>query len=57
MILGGDSDTAGAIHGALRVFFYDFEAIPEEWVERMQRPDCIDQVTTEFAKQVPKSTL
>lgn len=41
---GGDSDTVGAVYGALAGAFYGFESIPREWVKGMQNKTMIEQV-------------
>jgi ADP-ribosyl-[dinitrogen reductase] hydrolase len=40
--LGGDTDTAGAILGALAGAFYGVEAIPERWLDGLQNREGID---------------
>jgi len=41
---GGDSDTAGAVYGALAGAFYGFESIPSEWVNGMQNKSLITDI-------------
>lgn len=48
--LGGDSDTAGSVYGALAGAFYGFEALPAEWVEGMQKKDLIGGIAEGMAK-------
>ena len=50
--LGGNSDTAGAIYGALAGVFYGYEAIPKKWVEEIQNAALIQEVTDAFAQLV-----
>ncbi|KAJ5633399.1 ADP-ribosylation/Crystallin J1 [Penicillium lividum] len=52
---GGDSDTAGAVYGALAGVFYGFEAIPEKWVQQMQNADLIREIAEKFAARVIKN--
>lgn len=42
--LGGDSDTAGAVYGALAGAFYGFESIPSQWVEGMKNWKLIQEI-------------
>ncbi|MHC1582370.1 MAG: ADP-ribosylglycohydrolase family protein [Candidatus Syntropharchaeia archaeon] len=39
--LGGDTDTIGAMTGAIAGAFYGFESIPERWRERVEGKDYI----------------
>jgi hypothetical protein len=39
--LGGDTDTTGAVTGALAAIYYGYEAIPQKWVDRLARKDDI----------------
>ncbi|KIX02345.1 uncharacterized protein Z518_08286 [Rhinocladiella mackenziei CBS 650.93] len=40
--LGDDADTVGAIYGGIAGAFYGSEAIPERWLEEMQRLDLLN---------------
>lgn len=40
--LGGDTDTTGAILGALAGAHYGIDAIPERWLSRLQNREAID---------------
>lgn len=51
--LGGDADTAGAVYGGLAGVFYGVEAIPEKWVNGMQKPELIREISGKFADMVP----
>ncbi|RJE23302.1 ADP-ribosylglycohydrolase [Aspergillus sclerotialis] len=42
--LGGDSDTAGAVYGALAGAFYGFASIPSQWVEGMKNFKLIQEI-------------
>lgn len=50
--LGGDSDTAGAIYGALAGVFYGVDAIPQRWVDGMQNYEEIFEIAREFSDMV-----
>ncbi|KAJ5241685.1 uncharacterized protein N7469_000012 [Penicillium citrinum] len=52
--LGGDSDTAGAIYGALAGVFYGADAIPRWWVDDMQNKREIFEIARRFADLVMK---
>jgi ADP-ribosylglycohydrolase len=54
--LGGDSDTAGAVHGALAGAFLGFDAIPTEWVQGMQNRGLIEQVADDLSNLVAGSS-
>lgn len=49
---GGDSDTAGAVYGALAGVYYGYEAIPEKWISRMVNAELIREVSVKFADLV-----
>jgi ADP-ribosylglycohydrolase len=53
--LGGDSDTAGAVYGALAGAFLGFDAIPTEWVQGMQNKGLIEQVAEDASNLVAGS--
>ena len=40
--LGGDTDTIGAIAGGLAGLYYQYDAIPEDWLAVIQRKDWIE---------------
>ena len=40
--LGGDTDTVGAIAGGLAGLFYGFQAIPQAWLNALQRREWIE---------------
>ncbi|KAJ6115407.1 ADP-ribosylation/Crystallin J1 [Penicillium sp. IBT 16267x] len=50
--LGEDSDTAGAVYGALAGVFYGVEAIPQRWADKMQNADLIREIAEKFAERV-----
>lgn len=49
---GGDSDTAGAVYGALAGVYYGYEAIPENWISRMVNAELVRDVSVRFADLV-----
>lgn len=42
--LGDDTDTVGAVTGALAGLYYGVESIPEEWMEAIQRKEFIEEI-------------
>lgn len=46
--LGDDTDTVGAITGGLAGLYYGYDAIPEEWINAIQRKDWIDNLIMEL---------
>lgn len=40
--LGGDTDTIGAVTGALAGIIYGIEGIPKEWIDSLQNKELID---------------
>lgn len=53
--LGEDSDSAGAVYGALAGIFYGAEAIPQRWVDKMQNADLIREIAENFADKVDRT--
>ncbi|KAJ5537584.1 hypothetical protein N7494_007063 [Penicillium frequentans] len=53
--LGEDSDSAGAVYGALAGIFYGIEAIPQGWVDQMQNADLIREIAEKFAEKVNRT--
>lgn len=53
--LGEDSDSAGAVYGALAGIFYGVEAIPQRWVDEMQNADLIREIAENFAEKVDRT--
>lgn len=53
--LGEDSDSAGAVYGALAGIFYGVEAIPQRWVDAMQNADLIREIAEKFAEKVDRT--
>ena len=41
--LGDDTDTVGAVTGALAGIIYCYDAIPAEWLKDLRRKDLIDK--------------
>lgn len=52
---GGDSDTAGAIYGALAGVFYGVDDIPRRWVDGMRNSGMIFEIAMKFASIVVKN--
>ncbi|KAJ5727029.1 ADP-ribosylation/Crystallin J1, partial [Penicillium malachiteum] len=50
--LAGDSDTIGAIYGALAGAYYGVEYIPNIWTSEMQKKEMIEKVANDFAAKV-----
>jgi ADP-ribosylglycohydrolase len=50
--LGEDSDTVGAVYGALAGVFYGYEAIPERWILGMKNAELIQDISRRFAALV-----
>ncbi|UOE62027.1 ADP-ribosylglycohydrolase family protein [Priestia filamentosa] len=46
--LGDDSDTVGAITGALAGMYYKMEGIPKDWLEKIVRKDKVDKLVKDF---------
>lgn len=40
--LGSDTDTTAAVAGGLAGIIYGYDAIPKEWIEKLQKKDLID---------------
>ncbi len=51
--LGRDTDTTGAIAGGLAALYYGYDAIPEAWVNEIQRKEWIEELC-EKAEQAVK---
>ena len=47
--MGGDTDTNGAVAGALAGTYYGKDLIPEEWVNAIQNKRLIDLITGKFS--------
>ncbi|KAJ5949815.1 hypothetical protein N7454_001399 [Penicillium verhagenii] len=50
--LGGDSDTAGAVYGALAGIVYGVEAIPQAWMEGIGNADLVRGIADKFSERV-----
>lgn len=46
--LGGDTDTNASICGGMAGIYYEFSSIPEEWLNQLQKKDCLDDVLNAF---------
>ena len=42
--LGEDTDTVGAIAGGLAGLYYDYDAIPADWLSALQQRDWIEEM-------------
>ncbi len=49
--LGDDTDTIGSVTAAWAGYYYGFEAIPQAWVDGMQRKDDIIDLSQRFAQK------
>lgn len=47
--LGSDTDTVGAITGSMAGIYYGYDAIPCEWVEKLQRSEYLLNLCDQFA--------
>ena len=48
--LGKDTDTVGAIACGLAGLYYGYQAIPDKWMEKIQRGDEIENMCSEIVK-------
>lgn len=48
--LGDDTDTIGALTGALAGLIYGYNSIPQEWINVLQRKDYLLHLTNEFIR-------
>lgn len=48
--LGEDTDTIGALTGALAGITYGYDTIPEEWIEKIARKDYLMDIFEEFSE-------
>ncbi len=55
--LGDDTDTVGAITGVLAGLYYGYKAIPEKWINDLQKKDYITQITNNYVKKISNSHL
>lgn len=53
--LGGDTDTTGAVAGALLGARFGIEAIPQSWLEELARVDDLWSLLNKFIDAVPKT--
>ncbi|KAI9697316.1 MAG: hypothetical protein M1836_004880 [Candelina mexicana] len=52
--LGDDADTVGAVYGGLAGAFYGHEAIPEEWIQGLQKKEVVERIADGLAELVEK---
>lgn len=50
--LGNDTDTIGAITGGLAGIIYGYNAIPNKWINDLQRKDYLEQIFNSFIKSL-----
>ena len=48
---GNDTDTAACVAGALAGLLYGLEDIPQDWKDKLIRPELIEQIITGFCKR------
>lgn len=53
--LGDDTDTVGAITGGLAGIYYGYKAMPDNWVNVLQKKDYIVQITNDFVNKINNS--
>lgn len=52
--LGGDTDTIGALTGALAGIIYGFNSIPKNWINSLQKKDYLKLMGSSFFKALNK---
>lgn len=52
--LGDDTDTIGALTGALAGLVYGYKAIPKAWINALQRKDYLEDMVSSFKKYLKK---
>ncbi len=50
--LGNDTDTIGALTGALAGLKYGYNQIPTEWIDTLKRKDYLEEMVDEFIKTI-----
>ena len=55
--LGGDTDTVGAITGALAGMYYKMDGIPEEWLNKIACKKDIDEMINKFFKYCAEKAI
>ena len=50
--LGGDTDTIGAITGALAGIIYGYDFIPEEWKDALAKKEYLMDIFEEFSENI-----
>ncbi len=46
--LGNDTDTVGAVTGALAGLFYEYGSVPKEWTDTLKRKNFIEEILNEI---------
>lgn len=50
--MGDDTDTIGAITGSMAGIIYGYDSIPEEWLEKLQRREYLEDLASKFEEKV-----
>ena len=50
--LGDDTDTIGALTGALAGLIYGYKSIPEEWINVLKKKDYLNDLTEKYTKLI-----
>lgn len=50
--LGNDSDTVGAITGSMTGIIYSYDSIPNEWLEKLQRREYLENLCDKFENKL-----
>ena len=48
--LGEDTDTIGALTGSISGLIYNFEDIPNKWIENLKKKDYLIEISNRFEK-------
>ena len=54
---GGDSNTNGAVLGALAGIYYGFDALPKDWLLRLKQLDYLVDIWTKLFSVVKSRKL
>ena len=50
--LGGDTDTIGAVTGSMAGIYYGYDAIPRDWISKLQRINYLLEICDNFAAKI-----
>jgi len=50
--LGEDADTTGAVTGGLAGTYYGIESVPQEWLEKIESPDQVEEILSAFIESM-----